>query len=330
MQTFTCFDLETTGVDIDTARVLQAALVSATSLDLPRTDRVEHTSLFAARDVPIASTKVHHITDRNPERFDFPVKVIPDDAPDFGVCVASMASTLVQPAVVSVSFNGAGYDIPIIARYLHALGPSVARSLLGEERSVGGLRLSPGSREWIELRLRQQHIDVMRLWARARQLGIALPWQPTVNELLTSLSPQVRVRVDLNAGMFAGGLTPAYGFWLGRGFDSAHDAAVDCHATIDVLAAMMRAGFVDVDTAIKWTNEPLPGDVDYDGKFKWEGDQAVIGFGKHAGTPLEDLPASYVQWMLGSDFSSATKRMLLEFQQGRYPERAYENEVDDG
>jgi hypothetical protein len=122
-------------------------------------------------------------------------------------------------------------------------------------------------------------------------------------------------------------LRPAYGFWLGRSFDSAHDAAVDCHATLDVLREMLGSGFVSVDTAIKWSNEPLPGDVDFDGKFKWEDDQAVIGFGKHAGTPIESLPASYLRWMLDSDFPASTKGLIRAYLQGSYPVRAYENEM---
>lgn len=323
---YRCTDLETTGVDIDTALVVQAAIVDAVddAALRDRTKRTEHTSLFAARDVPVGATKVHRITDRNPERFDFPVTVIPRDAPDFAACVLSMVRTLTEPDVVSVSFNGCGYDLPILARYVHALGPSIFNAVLGTERSIAGLRLSPNSREWIELRLRARHIDVMRLWARARALGIDAPWR---SECLGVDEGGVQWFVpDLNASMFAGGLTPACGFWLGRGFDSAHDAAVDCHATLDVLHAMLAAGFVTVDTAIKWSNEPLPGDVDFDGKFKWEGDQAVTAFGKHSGTPLEQLPVSYVQWMLNSDFPASTKRLLAEFTKGHYPERMYENE----
>lgn len=313
MTLFRCTDLETTGVDIDTAIVVQAAIVDAAddAALRDRTKRTEHTSLFAAHDVPVGATKVHRITDCNPERFDFPVTVIPRDAPDFAACVLSMVRTLTEPGVVSVSFNGCGYDLPILARYVHALGPSITRSLVG---------YGDGGRERVEGWLRSRHIDVMRLWARARALGIPMPWERGSQYGSGGCS------LDLNASMFAGGLTPACGFWLGRGFADAHDAAVDCHATLDVLHAMLAAGFVTVDTAIKWSNEPLPGDVDFDGKFKWEGDQVVISFGKHAGTPLENLPGSYVQWMLGSDFPASTKRVLTELTKGNYPVREYENE----
>lgn len=308
---FRCFDLETTAVNTDEAKVVQAAVVEAPvcvdGIDLA--NAVSHSQLFAAQDVPAESTKVHRITDRNPERFDFDVQVIPDDAPPFEACVQSMVSALTEDGVVSVSFNGCGYDIPIVARYAAAvLG---AGFVTQAERDAAGV-----GREAIETRLRRRHIDVMRLWLRARA------------ECLTMTAQGVGdgCSLDLTADMFAGSLTAAHGFYVGRAFDDAHDAGVDCRATLAVLDEMLRSGFVDVETAIAWSNLPLPGDVDFDGKFKWEGDQAVIKFGKHAGTPLEGLPASYVQWILGADFPASTKALLRRFKQGEYPAREYESE----
>lgn len=329
--TFRCFDLETTSVDVETCEVVQAAVVSAPlypgdyspgpadfsefaaaqSLPPERLDfgRLEsHSQLFAARDVPPESTAVHRITDRSPERFAFPVTVIPADAPTFATCVQSMVSALTGSDVVSVSFNGCGYDIPIIARFDAAAWPR------------------PGGAQDAAARLRVRHIDVMRLWLRARTACLLASWQGPL-----SVSDGIGDRPSgcwpsLTADMFAGSLTAAHGFWLGEGFGDAHDAGVDCRATLAVLDAMLRAGFVDVETAIRWSNEPLPGDVDFDGKFKWQGDQAVIGFGKHAGTPLERLPASYLRWMLESDFPASTKHVVRRYLAGEYPARAYESE----
>ena len=297
---FRSFDLETTSVDVETCVVVQAAIVDAVaSADhFPGDQRTTHSQLFAARDVPIASTRVHRITDRNPERFDFPVRLIPADAPAFGECVQSMVAALAKPDVVSVSFNGMGYDIPILVRYCEINREALA-----------------------SVALRRRHIDVMRLWARARSMALPMPWE------CGSQYGSGGCSLSLTADMFAGGLTPAHGFWLGRGFDSAHDASVDCHATLDVLREMLVSGFVDVDTAIKWSNEPLPGDVDFDGKFKWNDDQVVISFGKHSGTPIEDLPASYLSWMLTSDFPTSTKALIRGYLQGAYPARAYEDET---
>lgn len=301
--TFRCFDLETTGTDVETCEVVQAAVVSA-PLDTDIAARgllfsraEAHSQLFAARDVPLESTRVHRITDRNPERFDFPVAIIPADAPPFGACVHSMARALTEGDTVAVSFNGCGYDIPVIARYLHRVAPGVYVS-----------------RDAAEARLRERHIDVMRLWARAR--AAALPMDDGIGAR----------GLALTADLLIGGLMSAHVFWLGSKFDSAHDAANDCRATLAVLDAMLRSGFVDVEQAIRWSNAPLPGDVDFDGKFKWSGDQAVISFGKHAGTPLERLPASYLRWMLESDFPASTKDVVRRFLAGEYPARQYESE----
>lgn len=306
--TFRCFDLETTGTDVETCEVVQAAVVEASviagAIDI--VGATAHSQLFAARDVPVEATRVHRITDRNPERFDFDVQVIPIDALPFGACVRSMVASLQEPDVVSVSFNGCGYDIPIVARhYAHAVRFSV--------------RMSASE---VAASLRARHIDVMRLWARARQDKVEAPWQRSLAEGAGCSGGWPHLTAD----MFGGSLTAAHGFWLGEGFDSAHDAAVDCHATLAVLHEMLRAGFVDVETAIRWSNQPLPGDVDFDGKFKWNGDQAVIGFGKHTNTPLERLPASYLQWMLGADFSENTKHVIRCYLAGEYPVREYEVE----
>lgn len=315
---FRCFDLETTGTDTETCEVVQAAIVSVTQyvphtidvhgvsfVTLPpggvaeeltnRERKMEsHSQLFAARDVPPESTRVHRITDRNPERFDFDVTVIPPNAPAFVSCVRSMVDSLTEPDVIAVSFNGCGYDIKILARF--------------------AANISGVSRETIAVKLRAKHIDVMRLWARARKLDLAPDWQWGCKDDDGGFDGP-----RLVSSMFSGSLTAAHGFWKGEGFGGAHDAGVDCRATLTVLDEMLRADFCTIEQAIAWSNEPLPGDVDFDGKFKWQEGRAVIGFGKHANTRLEDLPCSYLTWMLGSDFPDGTKQMLRRFLAGEYP-----------
>jgi hypothetical protein len=298
--TLRCFDLETTGVDVDTCEVVQAAVVHQRQVGHSR-ERTADSQLFAATNVPPESTAVHRITDRDPDRFAFPVTVIPADAPRFAACVRAMVCSLTADDVVSVSFNGCGYDIPIIARY--------AAPVLGI------------TREAAEVRLRANHIDVMRLWARARKMGIEAPW---VDHEAHRYFDYASV---LTSDMFAGGLGAAHGFWIGRGFSDAHDAAVDCRATLAVLNEMLTSGFVTVEQAIEWSNLPLPGDVDFDGKFKWSGDQAVIGFGKHADTPIESIDSGYLTWMLKSDFPASTKQVIRNYLAGEYPQRAYESET---
>lgn len=289
---FKCFDLETTGVDVETAEVVQAAAVEAvlrTSHLQPQWYRVHvgtpsfvigeaTTQLFYVASIPEGATAVHGIRVED---------VV--DMPKFGACVDSFTRSLIAPDVVTVSFNGTGYDIPIIARYVSQFG--VTRS------------------EW-ETRLRLRHIDVMRLWARARQAQRPAPvWEA------------------LTADLFIGGLMSAHAFWIGEKFDGAHDAGADCVATLRVLDEMLSSGFCTIDDAIRWSNEPLPGDVDFAGKFKWQGERVVITIGKQAGTPIEKVERGFLQWMLGKDFHSDTKDIVRRFLAGEYPVRKYEDET---
>jgi len=233
------------------------------------------------------------------------------DCKPFGAVVRSFVQALTEPDVVIVTFNGCSYDIPIIARHAAT-----------RELPSGGLGTSghnaPTLAQWdavqrdIEQALRARHIDVMRLWWRARQASLPMPNSGML--LLTS-------------NMFAGSLTAAHGFYTGEGFDDAHNAEVDCCSALRVLHEMLCSGFVTVDTAIKWSNEPLPGDVDFAGKFKWEGDRAVITFGTHSGTSIEAVDRSYLQWMLSKDFPADTKDIVRRFLAGEYPVRKYEDET---
>lgn len=297
------FDLETTSTDPASAEVVQAAIVSATWLDHKAGLSIDdtHSRLFAARDVPAAATAVHRVTDRDPERFDFPVRVIPEDAPSFVSCVQSMVGTLLADDAVSVSYNGIAYDIPIIARcFAMSYGSGCAASA-------------------VEQMLRERHIDVMRLWLRIKSTTTTAvtAWQDKLHDTARGWWP------TLTADMFAGSLTAAHGFFLGEGFGSAHDASADCRATLAVLEVMLCEGFVpDIETAIAWSNAPKPGDVDFDGKFRWEGDRAVLAIGKkHANTPIEEVPKSYLSWMLSANFPASTKRVVADFLKGVYPVR---------
>jgi DNA polymerase III epsilon subunit-like protein len=302
---FRCFDLETTGTDVATCEVVQAAVVDAPMstvggvfLDAAET----HEMFFRVSEIPRAASQVHGIVLIDDGSFDRPVTVVPEDAPAFGSIAESFAASLVADDVVVVTYNGCGFDLPVVARYVaQALGQPAASILQ---------------------RLQARHIDVMRVWARARAVQQRAPWKTSEGSCAYAGH-----ELMLTADMFAGILTAAHGFWLGEGFGDAHNASADCTATLRVLDAMLTSGFVDVETAVRWSAEPLPGDVDFDGVFKWDGDQAVLSIGKHKGTPLEDVPASYLRWMVSADFSAATKTIVLDFTtRNIYPQRAYESE----
>jgi DNA polymerase III epsilon subunit-like protein len=288
---FIAFDLETTGVDVETAEVVQAAAVEACLLQpyhsttRPLVIGEATTQLFYAASIPEGATAVHGIRAED---------VV--DKPRFDACVDSFTRSLIASDVVTVSFNGCGYDIPIVARYVSQFG--VTRS------------------EW-ETRLRARHIDAMRLWWRVRGEKLRMPWE------CGSQYGSGGCGLSLTADMFAGSLAAVHGFYTGSGFENAHDAGNDCRATLTVLGEMLsHVEGLDVDTAIKWSNEPLPGDVDFSGKFKWQGERCVITIGKQAGTRIEQVDRGFLQWMLVKDFATDTKDIVRAYlTTGAVPQR---------
>lgn len=120
--TIACFDLETTGTNVYTAEVVQAACVISTA-----DGEQPHKALFRSTSpIPADATAVHGIND-----------AMVADRVLFGSCVQSLAEGLLE-ADVLLTFNGLGYDVPILERYL---GRPLAHPC---------------------------HVDVYRLWLRAQ------------------------------------------------------------------------------------------------------------------------------------------------------------------
>lgn len=63
-----------------------------------------------------------------------------------------------------------------------------------------------------------------------------------------------------------------------------------------------------------------PGFVDQTGKLLWSGGKVVIGFGKHRGVALKDVPRSYLEWIVTSDFPPDTKQIVQDALKGRSPQ----------
>jgi hypothetical protein len=301
---FIAFDLETTGVDVETAEVVQAAVVEAslrvTMHGYSLTIGEATTQLFHVASIPEGATAVHGIRAEDVA-----------DKPPFVHAVRSLVKGLTEPEVVAVSFNGCAYDIPIIARY----AARFAEFSGGRSDTFLQTDSTTRARPVVEDLLRRRHIDVMRLWWRVKQSPASAPWQERLHDTAQGWWP------TLTSDMFAGSLAAVHGFFKGEGFGGAHDAGNDCRATLAVLGEMLNSG-MSIDDAIRWSNEPLPGDVDFAGKFKWQGDRVVIMFGKHSGTLIEDAEVSYLRWMLGKDFPSDTKNIVRRFLADEYPQRS--------
>jgi DNA polymerase-3 subunit epsilon len=108
----------------------------------------------------------------------------------------------------------------------------------------------------------------------------------------------------------------------------AHEANSDVEAAVAVLVAQLRT-YPDVPRTVEALHEWLypadPDRIDADGKLRWNGDVATIGFGAQAGRSLADLAANdrgFLDWILRKDFSDEVKTIIREALAGRFPVRS--------
>jgi len=201
------------------------------------------------------------------------------DAPGFHRVVRSLLEFMGDATAV-VTFNGARFDITIVERYAQLLSTS-----------------------W---RWSSPHIDVWRLWMRDKALGASIEH---------TYGGGHGGAVVFHADEFSGSLAGCHRFYTGERLKGAHDALKDVQGTLRCLRA---SGLPEIEAAVKLSSEPLPGDVDFDGKFRWVGGEVVFGFGKHRGTPVREQ-LGYLRWVTKGDFSEETKRLARELLAGRYP-----------
>ncbi len=118
-------------------------------------------------------------------------------------------------------------------------------------------------------------------------------------------------------------LSSAHLKYCGEAFENAHRANADVKATIKILESQLEKHADlprDVSELHEFCKNPLW--IDDDGKFSWLNGKAIINFGKHTGTTLEDMhknELSYLQWMMNADFSSKVKDILKDAIQGKFP-----------
>jgi hypothetical protein len=56
-----------------------------------------------------------------------------------------------------------------------------------------------------------------------------------------------------------------------------------------------------------------PNYADSTGKFRFDGDRLVFGFGKWRGYAVKEVPADYIKWFMGADFPADAKALLLKY-----------------
>lgn len=100
-------------------------------------------------------------------------------------------------------------------------------------------------------------------------------------------------------------LLHAHQRFVGQSFEAAHSASADVAATGRVLSGMIRSFQLEHHdwTAIAAICDPQRSSwVGPSRHVQWEGQVLVLGFGKHAGTPLAALDRGYLRWMADRDF----------------------------
>jgi len=95
-------------------------------------------------------------------------------------------------------------------------------------------------------------------------------------------------------------LTGAVAYYTNRDHsDSAHDAMNDVDATIDVFKAQLCFMGDDIKTVGHIDNHfRQAGQLDLAGKLRHKDGAVVLTFGKHIDTPVQQVPASYMQWCI--------------------------------
>lgn len=121
-------------------------------------------------------------------------------------------------------------------------------------------------------------------------------------------------------------LAAALATYVGREHTGAHDAMADVIATREVLVAQLEQHELPATVAAVEEMFVDPDEIDLGGKFKFEGEEAVITFGKYAGTVLSKVDRGFLEWMLRGDFAADAKHIAREALSGRFPTRTKKTE----
>ncbi|MGL5960282.1 MAG: exonuclease domain-containing protein [Bacteroidales bacterium] len=112
-------------------------------------------------------------------------------------------------------------------------------------------------------------------------------------------------------------LVAAYKFYCNKEIKNAHSAQDDTLATYEVLKAQLER-YDDLEGNIEFLAEfsSKSKNVDYAGRMIYdEHGNELINFGKHKGKKVEEVlqvEPSYYDWIMKSDFTLDTKRMLTK------------------
>ena len=122
-------------------------------------------------------------------------------------------------------------------------------------------------------------------------------------------------------------LTAAYKFFCGKDLEGAHGAAADTAATWEVLLGQLEKHPElprEIGELAKFSDNSDPDAIDRNRRFKWNGDEAVVNFGKYSGRTLRDLAENepgFLRWIIKSDFPDDVKDIAQNALMGKFPVR---------
>lgn len=134
-------------------------------------------------------------------------------------------------------------------------------------------------------------------------------------------------------------LSAAYKFFCGKDMKDAHSAEADTLATVEIFegeikrySQMAREDYPKdiekwpetLDEFHTFCNQRMIDSIDPDGRFKWKNGEAVVAFGKNAGTSLRRIAIDnpdFLRWILRSDFSVEVKNIASDALKGIFPEK---------
>ena len=122
-------------------------------------------------------------------------------------------------------------------------------------------------------------------------------------------------------------LTAAYKFFCGKDLENAHGAAADTEATWEVLLGELARHPElprKVDELADYSDMSDPDAVDKSRRFKWNGDEVIVNFGKYSGRTLRDIAENeprFLRWIIKSDFPDDVRSIAEKALIGIFPER---------
>jgi DNA polymerase-3 subunit epsilon len=78
-----------------------------------------------------------------------------------------------------------------------------------------------------------------------------------------------------------------------------------------------------LDELHSFCDQRHPDAIDPEGKFRWRGGEAIVGFGRNAGTSLKSIAVEnpdFLRWIIKSDFSDPVKKIASDALKGYFPE----------